>query len=44
MAQRLKELGFTVLVHENATKSTTEAAIISSGVASPRAGSSARAA
>jgi hypothetical protein len=31
MAQRLKELGFTVLVHENATKRTMEAAIIEFG-------------
>jgi len=31
MAQRLRELGFTVLVHENATKRTTEAAIIDFG-------------
>ncbi|MGH7396334.1 MAG: caspase family protein [Candidatus Rokuibacteriota bacterium] len=28
MAQRFEELGFTVLVHENATKRTMEAAII----------------
>jgi hypothetical protein len=31
MAQRLKELGFTVLVHENATRRTMEAAIIEFG-------------
>ena len=31
MAQRFKELGFTVLVHENATKRTMEAAIIDFG-------------
>ena len=31
MAQRLKELGFTVLVHENATKRTMEAAIVEFG-------------
>ena len=31
MAQRFKELGFTVLVHENATKRTMEAAIIEFG-------------
>ncbi|HWP74690.1 MAG TPA: caspase family protein, partial [Methylomirabilota bacterium] len=31
MAQRLRELGFTVLVHENATKRTMEAAIIEFG-------------
>ena len=31
MAQRLKELGFTVLAHENATKRTMEAAIIEFG-------------
>jgi hypothetical protein len=31
MAQRLKELGFTVLVHENAPKRTMEAAIIEFG-------------
>jgi hypothetical protein len=31
MAQRLEELGFTVLAHENATKRTMEAAIIEFG-------------
>ena len=31
MAQRLRELGFTVLAHENATKKTMEAAIIEFG-------------
>ena len=31
MAQRLRELGFTVLAHENATKRTMEAAIIEFG-------------
>ena len=31
MAQRLKELGFTVLAHENATKRTMEAAIVEFG-------------
>lgn len=31
MAQRLKELGFTVLVHENATKRTMEATIVEFG-------------
>jgi len=31
MAQRFKELGFTVLTHENATKRTMEAAIIEFG-------------
>ena len=31
MAQRFKELGFTVLAHENATKRTMEAAIIEFG-------------
>ncbi len=31
MAQRLKELGFTVLVHENAIKRTMEAAIVEFG-------------
>ncbi len=31
MAQRFKDLGFTVLVHENATKRTMEAAIIEFG-------------
>ena len=31
MSQRLKELGFTVLVHENATKRTMEAAIVEFG-------------
>jgi len=31
MAQRFRELGFTVLVHENATKRTMEAAIIEFG-------------
>ena len=31
MAQRLQELGFTVLAHENATKRTMEAAIIEFG-------------
>jgi len=31
MAQRLRELGFTVLVHENATKTTMEGAIVEFG-------------
>ena len=31
MAQRFRELGFTVLAHENATKKTMEAAIIEFG-------------
>ncbi|HEY7204435.1 MAG TPA: caspase family protein [Methylomirabilota bacterium] len=31
MAQRLRELGFTVIVHENATKRTMEAAIVEFG-------------
>ena len=35
MAQRLRELGFTVLAHENATKKTMEAAIIEFGRGSP---------